>query len=289
MQLRYLMIAALLVAAGTTFAAGESRVECNAISSAILQRPVRYCVMLPPSYDAQKTQTFPVLYFLHGLGDNEQALFNSGGWEIAEGLRKSSGLGEFLIVTPDGGHSFYINSRDGKVRYEDFFFREFLPAIERKYRAATTPNRRALAGVSMGGYGALRYAFQYPSRFAAVAVQMPALLDRLPPALTSGTAHGQGDLLSAFGNVPSEAFWEQNSPLTLARADAAQLKHLKIYFDCGDQDDFGFTAGARSLDRILNERGVPHEFHIYPGHHDWQYVAAHFPAVLQFVWRVIKP
>jgi S-formylglutathione hydrolase FrmB len=288
MLLRTMVIAGVLVAAAV-FAAGQSRVECDAVPSAILQRPVRYCVMLPASYDAQKTRSFPVLYFLHGLGDNEQALFSSGAWEIAERLRKTAALGEFLIVTPDGGRSFYINSRDGKVRYEDFFFREFLPAIERRYRAATAPNRRALAGVSMGGYGALRYAFQYPGRFAAVAVQMPALLDRLPPALTSGTVRGQGELLSAFGNVPNEAFWEQNSPLTLARTNAAQLKRLKIYFDCGDQDDFGFTAGARSLDRILNERGVPHEYHIYPGHHDWQYVAAHFPEVLQFVWRAVKP
>ena len=279
-----LLLAGLLASSA---ALAQGRVECNAIASAILRHPVRYCVMLPPSYDKQKTRRYPVLYFLHGLGEDEQALVTSGAWNIEERLRESGQIGEMLIAAPAGGRSFFINSQDGKVKYEDFFIREFVPAIEHKYPASGTRAGRALAGVSMGGYGALRLAFLYPAMFTAVAAEMPALFDKLPPALTgaSGPPDRRLGAISAFGIVPSEAFWEQNSPLVLARVHAARLHHLRIYFDCGSQDDYGFDSGARALDRILTEERISHEFHIYPGGHDWSYVAAHFAELLQFEWK----
>jgi len=266
----------------------QGRVECDAVPSAILRHPVRYCIILPPGYEAQKTRRYPVLYFLHGLGGDERELVTSGAWEIEDHLRETGKIGDMLIVAPDGGSSFYINSQDGKVNYEDFLLREFIPAIEHRYRAAGTRSGRGITGVSMGGYGALRLAFKDPSLFAAVSAQMPALFGTVPPILTGVPVHGHRVTgVSAFGAIPSEAFWQRNSPLTLARANAARLHHLQIYFDCGDQDDYGFDSGARSLDRILTEKGIPHEFHIYPGGHDWNYVAAHFAEVLQFEWNAL--
>jgi S-formylglutathione hydrolase FrmB len=256
--------------------------------SAILKHPVRYCILLPPGYDRQKARRYPVLYFLHGLGDDERSLVTSGAWNVAERLRQNGQLGEFLIVTPDGDRSFYINSRDGKVRYEDFFLREFLPYTERNYHAADVREGRGLGGVSMGGYGALRFAFQYPQRFGVVAAQMPALYEKLPPALAAAAGAGFGMRLDAFGSSPDQTYWEQMNPLRLAAARGATLRSLKIYFDCGDHDDYGFDAGARSLDRLLTSASVPHEFHIYPGGHDWSYAIAHFGDALQFEWRGIK-
>jgi S-formylglutathione hydrolase FrmB len=88
-----------------------------------------------------------------------------------------------------------------------------------------------------------------------------------------------------FGSPPDPAFWERNSPLTTARR--ANLAGLKIYFDCGDQDDFGFETGARALNKILSSRHIAHEAHIYPGRHDWQYFAEHLPASLEFQSRAI--
>ncbi|MGA3210209.1 MAG: alpha/beta hydrolase-fold protein [Terriglobales bacterium] len=273
-------------------ASAQSRVECSELPSAILHRSVRFCVILPPGYDAGKTQRYPVMYFLHGLGQNEQTLITTGAWNIAEEERHSGRIGDFLVVTPEGNASFYINSRDGKVRYEDFFIREFMPAIEHKYRTYARRSARAIGGVSMGGYGALRFAFEYPQMFSAVAVQMPALYDTLPPAFSAAAALGprgrQFDAGGAFGTPPDEQFWEQNSPFTLAGERATQFRGLKIYFDCGDHDDYGFDAGARSLDLILAHSGVAHEFHIYPGGHDWAFVAAHFAQVLQFEWEAMS-
>ncbi len=117
----------------------QSRIDCNALNSRILKHEVHYCVYLPAGYDASATkrppQSYPVLYFLHGLGDNEQTLFNSGGWTLLDDLRQQHKIGEFLIAAPEGGRTFYINSADGSVRYSDFFLREFIPLIETKYRS----------------------------------------------------------------------------------------------------------------------------------------------------------
>ena len=120
---------------GAVPASAAGRVECNSIRSAVLGQAVRYCALLPPSNDADKARRYPILYYLHGLGDNEQSLINLGGWNLTENLREAGKIGEFLILAPDGGRSFYINSRDGQVRYEDFFIREFVPAMEKKFRA----------------------------------------------------------------------------------------------------------------------------------------------------------
>src|SRR5271170_7754829 len=126
----------------------QSRIDCNALNSRILKHEVRYCVYLPGGYDAGATrrppQSYPALYFLHGLGDNEQTLFNSGGWTLLDDLRNRHKMGDFLIVAPEGRRSFYINSADGAVRYNDFFVQEFMPNIEGKYRARPGRAGRAI-------------------------------------------------------------------------------------------------------------------------------------------------
>src|ERR1019366_3298399 len=133
----------------------QSRIDCNALNSRILKYPVHYCVYLPASYDAgaakHPPQQYPVLYFLHGLGDNEQTLFNSGGWTLLDDLRKQHKMGEFLIVAPEGRRSFYINTADGSFRYNDFFLQEFMPHIESTYRIRAGRAGRAISGISMGG------------------------------------------------------------------------------------------------------------------------------------------
>src|SRR5579863_5846991 len=141
-------------------AVAQSRIDCSALNSQILKQVVRYCVYLPSGYDAGATQhparRYPVLYLLHGLGDNEGTLFNSGGWTLLDDLRNQHEMGDFLVVSPEGRRSFYINSADGSVRYSDFFLQEFLPHIERTYRIVPGRGARAISGISMGGYGAIR-------------------------------------------------------------------------------------------------------------------------------------
>ena len=248
--------------------------------SSILLRPVPYCVMLPPSYTRDAARQYPVSYFLHGIGDSEQALVNLSDWGIYDQLLDQRAVGEFVIIAPFGFTSFYINSHHGRFRYEDFFLGEFLPAMERRYRIDSTGAQRGIMGVSMGGYGALHYAFQYPRKFAAVSATMPALMDRPPrepadPLLRDALA-------AVFGNPPDPAFFAQNSPMNLARlAPMAAMRRLTIYFDCGDQDRYGFDRTVTQLDKLLAKRGIMHEAHIYSGGHNWRFVEQHLAAALK--------
>jgi S-formylglutathione hydrolase FrmB len=246
-------------------------------------------VYLPASYDTGATKTvpehYPVLYFLHGLGDNEKTLFNSGGWTLLDDLRQEHKLGEFLIVAPEGRRSFYINSADSSVRYSDFFLQEFIPLIEKKYRIAKGRSNRAISGISMGGYGALRFAFSHPEMFSAVSAQSAALITESPQDLDTAARSGAplGKMLAdVFGNPIDSSHWKNNDPFVLAQKNAAALKRLAIYFNCGQDDNYGFEKGAAALHEELQKEGVKHEYHLYPGDHSLTYFLVHFSEVMEF-------
>jgi S-formylglutathione hydrolase FrmB len=161
--------------------------------------------------------------------------------------------------------------------------------MEKKYRAESTRATRGITGVSMGGYGALRLAFKYPEDFAVVSGQMPALITDLPSNLSSEAPGSPGGLLGdVFGSPFNRAYFTRNNVFYFARNDsAASLKRMKIYFNVGNNDDYGFEQGAEQLDQILKSRGIQHEFHIYPGRHDAQFAIRYFPEVIEFQWNAI--
>jgi S-formylglutathione hydrolase FrmB len=274
----------------TASAHSQERADCRALHSAILHSSVRYCVYLPASYSAAdaKIRKYPVLYLLHGLGGNEQSIALDGEWTALQDLRREHMVGEFLVVAPDGGDTFYINSRDGKTPYSDFFLREFIPFIERTYRVRTERTTRGITGFSMGGYGALRTAFAHPELFGSVSAHSAALMQAPPQVVTAAGPAGNiaAELLAnVFGNPIDVKFWDLNSPFVLARKNAAALLKMKIYFDCGTEDSYGFFRGAKELHETLDSLKVPHEFHIYPGRHSVSYVLAHRDASFEFHWR----
>ena len=276
-----------LLMAGSAFA--QSRIDCSALNSRILKQAVHYCVYLPAGYDSGATQhppvRYPVLYFLHGLGDNEQTLFNTGGWTLLDDLRRQHKMGDFLIVAPEGRRSFYINSADGSVRYNDFFLQEFLPHIETKYRIRPGRAGRAISGISMGGYGALRFAFAHPELFSAASAQSAALITESPQALDSASRTGAplaGVLGAVFGRPINVPHWNDNSPFVLAKTNAAAMRKLAIYFNCGQDDNYGFEKGAAALHDELQKETVKHEYHAYPGDHSLTYFLSHFAEVMEF-------
>jgi S-formylglutathione hydrolase FrmB len=285
--LQVLIIFAALMA--SLPAVSQTRIDCGAINSKVLKRPVRYCVYLPESYDAgaQKhpQSHYPVLYFLHGLGGNEQQLFDNGGWTLLDDLWKRRKIGEFLIAAPDGARTFYINSADERVRYSDFFLQEFIPYIEAKYRVAKGRSERAISGISMGGYGALRFAFSHPELFSAVSAQSPALITESPKEIDDSIHAGAPlakVLADVFGSPISVPHWRENDPLLLARKNAEALRKLAIYFNCGQEDNYGFEKGAAVLDRELQKERVKHEYRSYPGDHSLEYFLSHFDEVIEF-------
>ena len=208
-----------------------------------------------------------------------------GEWTALQDLRRDHKVGDFLVAAPDGGESFYINSRDGKTLYGDFFLREFMPFIERTYRVRAGRATRGITGFSMGGYGALRIAFAHPELFGSASSHSGALTLNPPQGISSGASAGNlaGELLaSVFGNPIDLKFWDLNSPFVLARKNAASLMKTKIYFDCGTEDSFGFYRGATELHQTLDSLKIPHEFHLYPGGHSISYLLAHRDASFEF-------
>ena len=273
------LLAALLFLLIVKPALATGRVQCGSVESKYVPHAVAYCALLPPSYDAQPARKFPVLYFLHGLGGDQTFLVTGGGWNVIADAQEQKQISEFVVITPQADNSFYINSENGKVKYEDFFIRDFIPQMEKNFHLLTGRDARAIGGVSMGGYGALRFAFKYPQMFVAVMAHMPALLEQLPEGSSqAGLAPYLG---SAFGRPLDEAYWKANTPFVFART--ANLHGLQIYFDCGDQDDFGFDAGTKDLDKLLTARHIPHVAHVYPGRHNWQFVAQHLDDSLKMV------
>jgi S-formylglutathione hydrolase FrmB len=267
----------------------QGRLDCAVFNSHILQQPVHYCVLLPDDYAANAAshppKPYSALYFLHGLGQNEQALFKSGGWDLIEDLRQQGKIDQYLIVAPEGKNSFFIDSADGNVRYSDFFMHEFIPYIEKKYLVKKSRAGRAISGLSMGGYGALRFAFAYPEIFSAVSAQSAALMTESPQelnsALQSRTQLGRL-MASPFGDPINIPHWKRNDPFNLARTNKAQIAKLAIYFNCGQQDDFNFEVGAEALHRQLQSEGIKHHFHLYPGDHSPDYFLSHLGETLEF-------
>ena len=294
--IRALRLSCLFLLMAVASAAAQSRIDCSAMNSRILKQVVHYCVYLPSGYDAgaaqHPPQRYPVLYFLHGLGDNEQTLFNSGGWTLLDDLRNQHKMGDFLIAAPEGRRSFYINSADGSVLYSDFFLQEFLPHIESKYRVRAGRTGRAISGISMGGYGALRFGFAHPELFSAVSAQSAALITESPRELDAVSQTGSplvGILGAVFGKPINVPHWNENNPFVLAKRNTAALRKMAIYFNCGQDDNYGFEKGAAALHDGLQKESVKHEYHPYPGDHSLPYFMSHFAEVMEFHSRAFGP
>jgi len=214
---------------------------------------------------------------------------NTGGWDLIEDLRRTGKVGDFILLAPSAGHTFFLNSADGKIRYEDFLLKEFMPQMEKKYRGESVATMRGITGVSMGGFGALRMAFKHPQQFAAVSAQMPALIAEIPANFSIGGKGSPASMMGdVFGTSFDRAYFDRNNVFYFARSmPAAQLKRLKIYFNVGNNDDYGFEQGGEKLHQLLDLRGIPNEFHIYLGGHDPQFVVRHFGEVIEFQWKAI--
>jgi S-formylglutathione hydrolase FrmB len=261
--------------------------DCRAVPSQILDRPVDVCVVLPADYSTSAPRRYPVLYYLHGLFENEHSWIDRGGQEILESLLSGGEVGEFIVVLPDGGRSFYVNSLDGHDRYEDFFIRELVPWVDHNYRTLAKRETRGIEGDSMGGYGSLHLGMRHANIFGSASAQSAAILAKIPnPLPTEGRWGFYARILEqSFGSPLNDQYWNQNSPLTLAQNPSA-FANLKLYFDCGTEDRYGFNEGAVLLDRTLTSKGFPHEFHLRDGNHGWSYLAQYMKYPLMFHWHV---
>ena len=260
--------------------------EQRTIKSNILGRNVKYSVYLPPDYD-QSERTYPVVYLLHGYTDDNTGWLQFGEINryadkaIADGIIPS-----MVIVMPNADSSWYINSYDGKEKYEDFFIKEFIPGIEKSFRIKGEKRYRGIAGLSMGGYGSLIYSLKYPDLFASAAPLSAAVFD--DDAMSSmrdnswDNAFGQLFGRGLKGKDRLNKSWYDNSVLNIVNTKTVdELKKVHYWIDCGD-DDF-LTKGNCLLHIALTEKAVPHEFRVRDGTHNWTYWRTGITDALQFI------
>ena len=135
------------------------------------------------------------------------------------------------------------------------------------------------------GYGALRLAFAHPDLFSAVSAQSAALITESPQQLDAASQTGSpllGVLAPVFGSPIDVRHWNDNNVLALEKRNATELSRLAIYFNCGQDDNYGFEKGAAALHDELLKEHVTHEYHLYPGDHSITYFLSHFAEVMEF-------
>lgn len=262
------------------------------IESKILGKPVRYTIYLPSDYESSE-RLYPVVYLLHGYTDNDMGWLQFGEANtIADEAIANRSIPPMIIVMPDAGVSWYINNFDNSVRYEDFFIKEFIPAIESKYRVRQEKRYRAVAGLSMGGFGALIYSLKYPDMFSACGAFSAAVYT------DEETVNKPDDRWKKiegilFGNdLKAEQrltdHYKLNNPLHIIKnADPSKLKSVRYYIDCGD-DDFLYKGNA-ALHVLLRDLGIPHEFRVRDGGHQWSYWRSALPEALKFISLSFRP
>ena len=248
--------------------------EKQVIKSTILNKEVHYSIFLPSDYYTSE-RAYPITYLLHGHGDADDGWIQFGEVNrLADDAIKAGKIPPMIIVTPDGFTSFYINTADGKLNYEDFFIKELIPHIEKTYKVKAERKYRGIAGLSMGGYGALMYALKYPNLFAAAAPLSAAVwTDNDIINLDEGMFNG------LFGNSMGKNLkgkdrltpaWLSNSPLAIIeKKTKEELSAVRYWIDCGD-DDF-LTIGNAQLHIALTNKNVPHEYRVRDGAHNWTY------------------
>lgn len=249
--------------------------------SKLLKGDRKYAVYLPPDYETSQ-RSYPVLYLLHGGGDDQTGWVQFGEvLHIADKSIREGTATPMVIVMPDAntGKRGYFNDIKGEWRYEDFFFEEFMPFVEKTYRIKKEKRYRAVAGLSMGGEGSFIYALHHPELFSS-ACPLSAGTGPLKLENTKDYLARRSVTFSTEGEV--EAYYKRHSVLELINAVADdQKKAVRWYIDCGDDD---FLYEGNSLVHVaLRKKEIPHEFRISDGGHSWSYWRKALPAVLSFV------
>jgi S-formylglutathione hydrolase FrmB len=312
-----LAVAAAIVTAGSAGAQQRGRVTVDHFRSDALGVPKDYLVYLPPSYQADRQRRFPVAYYLHGAFGSEDDWVQRGGIDVVLDSLVAAGMPEMIVVMPDGDDSYYVewasdydrmacprrtDLREAatrycvrRPRYDDYIARDLVQVIDLTYRTVADAQHRGIAGLSMGGFGALSLATEYPDVWAAAAshsgpLEMLALA--VDPATRTATYAASADTLrplrpnlwplymAVFG-PDTAAWWARDPAGRIRRLKPEDVAHLPaLYADIGTED--ARLTGNRAFRAELARLGVPLDYHEYPGAHDWTYWRAHVAQSL--VW-----
>ncbi len=253
------------------------------MTSKILKMDRKYAIYLPPDYDSSQ-RSYPVLYLLHGSGDDQTGWVQFG--EVLNITDKSIKEGKataMIIVMPDAdtGQRGYFNSPKGDWNYEDFFFEEFMPHIEKTYRIKSEKRYRAVAGLSMGGGGTFMYALHRPDLFSS-ACPLSAYIGPSGPDDIDRILERNG-ITKLTSEQKNEYYKNHNAIALIENGDVEKIKSVRWYIDCGDDD---FLYEGNSLIHIaMRKKEITHEYRVRDGGHGWHYWRTALPEVLDFISR----
>lgn len=289
MRLMKLIGFIILLNATAACAQEKTRImEALSMASKILSQDVKYSIILPEDYYTSNNR-YPVVYLLHGLGDNESSWLEYGQVsQVVDPAVKKGEIIPMIYVMPEGYRNYYVNDYAGKFMYEDMFIKELVPFIDKQYRTVADKNHRATLGYSMGGFGALVLPLRNPEVFT-VSVPLSISVRSDAQYMTedaSGWDDQWGRLFGAVG-VTGEGrltdYYKQHSPFHIfAQQDISKLKDLKLFIDNGD-DEETLCRSNEELHMLLRDRNFPHEFRVRNGGHEFQYWRDALPNGLRFI------
>ncbi|MBC7931239.1 MAG: hypothetical protein H7Z38_11820 [Rubrivivax sp.] len=243
------------------------RYETVQFESKLVGAPLPYNVLLPADYNraASKQKRYPVFYLLHGLGGS------AGDWVSARAhLADYAASYPFIIVVPEGRDAWYTDGLVVNEKFESYFVEELIPDVERRFRAIASREGRAVAGLSMGGYGALKFGLKHPDVFAFAASMSGALRAASWLADESLPKFVKPSIERVYGGADTPVR-RGNDIFALAREITPEraLSLPYFYLDCGTEDFL--ISNSRDFSALLIEKKIPHEFRQLPGAHNWPY------------------
>lgn len=276
-RLRDLVLAlasAVLCALSSPALAGT--IVSRTFASVSLQRDWTYNLYVPDGYE-ESALLYPVLYLLHGNGGDRASWVLQGRIQrTADALIARGEIPPCLIVMPEGGTSWYVDARE---KMESALIADLLPEVQKHWRTLPTRGGRLIAGVSMGGYGAARFALKYPELFAAAALLSPAIYVPEPPENSAARTAG------VFGAPDfSGAAWRQYNYPALWEAYRAKNLPVALYIAAGDDDPYFIEQEAARFYLLLRRSGQPAELRIVDGAHDWPLWSRVTPEALRYIF-----
>ncbi len=255
-----------LLAFVLTCQAQNGSVETVQFHSNLINATLPYNVVLPANYRSSKTTRYPVLYLLHGLGGHY------GDWITRTNVADYAAQHRMIVVMPEGNDSWYTDSATkANDKYESYVIKELIPDVQRRYRTIETRYGRGIAGLSMGGYGALKFGLKSPGTFIFAGSMSGC------PEAASWTAEDLKDFKAIYDSLPP-VFGAEGSETRKANdlvgivrgMSAGRIAGLPyLYLDCGTDD---FTSNSnQKFAELLRQQKIPHEYRQLPGNHNWQY------------------
>jgi S-formylglutathione hydrolase FrmB len=247
-----------------------------------MARRIPFRVILPLAYDDKRQigHIYPVMYLLHGLTGHFE------NWSTKTSLVDYAAARDLIIVTPEGNNGCYTDSAlVANDKYESYIVKELIPEIDNRFRTIADRRGRVIAGLSMGGYGAIKFGLKYPEMFSLVgsfsgALGVATYSSKNPDPISMSLA-------SVFGDLDSETRKNNDIFKMIREVTPGKLKSIPfIYQSCGTEDFL--IQNNREFLALLNEKKVPHEYREHPGGHDWVFWDNQAQEFLDVVRRRMK-